>query len=177
MHRKAEDEIDAQLREQIPRLRRFALWLTRDTNQADDLVQTTLERALTHWRSRRDPGALRPWLFSIAYRKFVDLKRRDRRHARALETLLNEPTLLAPSAEREATAQATLDALQQLPDEQRLLLLWVSVEGMKYREVAALLDVPIGTVMSRLSRARSSLRRLAEGSMTPASPHLLRLLK
>lgn len=170
-----EHDIDDQLRELLPRLRRFARWLTRDASSADDLVQSTLERALSRWDSRRDETALRPWVFAIAYRQFLDGKRRARRYASVLELFRSGPEAEQPSVEREVIAQSTVQALECLPDEQRHLLLWVSVEGLSYREVANLLEVPIGTVMSRLSRARAALRRLGDGevSKTPA----LRLLK
>jgi RNA polymerase sigma-70 factor (ECF subfamily) len=79
-----------------------------------------------------------------------------------------------PSAEREVVARSTLEAMQGLTVEQRSLLRWVSVEGLSYQEVADILQIPIGTVMSRLSRARDALRRLSDGE-TPAPP--LRLLK
>ncbi len=167
--------IDDQLRELLPRLRRFAQWLTRDASSADDLVQSTLERALARWDTRRDDTALRPWLFAIAYRQFLDGKRRARRYARMLELFRGEDAAEQPSVEREVIAQSVVQALERLPDEQRRLLLWVSVEGLSYREVANLLDVPIGTVMSRLSRARAALHRLSDGeqSKTP----VLRSLK
>lgn len=170
-------DIDEQLRELLPRLRRFSHWLTRDAASADDLVQSTLERALSRWDSRRDDDALRPWLFSIAYRLFLDGKRRTRRYAGVLDLLRGGGVEEAaqPSVEREVVAQSALQALDRLPAGQRELLLWVSVEGLSYREVATLLDVPIGTVMSRLSRARLALRRLGDGE-APATP-ALRLLK
>jgi RNA polymerase sigma-70 factor (ECF subfamily) len=165
---------DDQLRELLPRLRRFARWLTRDANGADDLVQATLERALIRWGSRRDDTALRAWLFSIAYRQFIDDKRRARRHALMLELLGRSAPCEQPSVEREVVAQSVVQALERLPAEQRHLLLWVSVEGLSYREVANLLDVPIGTVMSRLSRARTALRRLGDGEVPKTTA--LRLL-
>lgn len=173
----ADHDIDEQLRELLPRLRRFARWLTRDASSADDLVQSTLEKALSRWGSLRDDSALRAWLFSIAYRHFLDGKRRSKRYAAMLELLHGgvdtEPT--QPSVEREVVAQSVVQALNQLPAEQRHLLLWISVEGLSYREVATLLDVPIGTVMSRLSRARKALRQLSEGET--ATPLNLRLIK
>jgi RNA polymerase sigma-70 factor (ECF subfamily) len=178
--------IDQALRELLPRLRRFALWLTRDASTADDLVQSTIERALSRWSSRHDDDALRPWLFAILYRQFLDGKRRAKRYGAMLDHLraghrgADTPDHSAasdaafPSAEREVMAQAVLQSLMRLPTEQRALLLWVSVEGLSYREVAAMLDVPIGTVMSRLSRARQALRRASDGE-APAAP--LRLVK
>lgn len=166
---------DDQLRELLPRLRRFARWLTHDANGADDLVQATLERALSRWGSRRDDAALRAWLFSIAYRQFIDDKRRARRHALMLDLLGRSAPTEQPSVEREVAAQSVVQALEQLPDEQRHLLLWVSVEGLSYREVSDMLGVPIGTVMSRLSRARAALRRLGDGEVPKTTA--LRLLK
>lgn len=170
-----EHDIDDQLRELLPRLRRFAHWLTRDASNADDLVQSTLERALSRWHSRRDETALRPWLFAIAYRQFLDGKRRAWRYASMLELFRGGQEAEQPSLEREVIAQSVVQSLERLPEEQRHLLLWISVEGLSYREVADLLEVPIGTVMSRLSRARAALRRLGDGEIakTPA----LRLLK
>jgi RNA polymerase sigma-70 factor (ECF subfamily) len=166
--------LDDQLRELLPRLRRFAFRLTRSTSSADDLVQTTLERALSHWGTRRNEEALQPWLFAILYRQFVDAHRRSRRQASILDRFSLGQRVEQPSAEREVVAQSMLEALERLPPEQRSLLLWVSVEGLAYQEVADILEVPVGTVMSRLSRARQALRRLCEGeTKTPT----LRLLK
>ncbi|QWT21752.1 sigma-70 family RNA polymerase sigma factor [Bacillus sp. NP157] len=166
--------IDDALRTMLPRLRRFALWLARDAHAADDLVQSTMERALSKWLTRRDDESLRAWLFSILYRLFLDQKRRTSRYARLLGMLARDDEPTWPSAERVAEAQSTLAAFASLPIEQRSLLLWVTVEGLSYQEVAGILDVPIGTVMSRLSRARRALRALGDGSIeSPA----LRLLK
>ena len=167
-------ELDAALCEQLPALRRFARWLARDPHAADDLVQAALERAIVGWSGRRDDQALRPWLFSIVYRQFLDGQRRARRYAGLLSRLGIGAADSQPSVEREQLARSTLDAMAQLPVEQRSLLLWISVEGLSYREVAEILEVPIGTVMSRLSRARQALRRLSEGEIL-APP--LRLLK
>lgn len=167
------NDIDASLREQLPALRRYARWLARDPHAADDLVQAALERAITRWDSRRDEEALRPWLFAIIYRRFLDGCRRAKRDA-GLLAALSTSTETQPSVEREHLARSTLDALERLPVEQRSLLILVSVEGLSYRDVAEMLEVPIGTVMSRLSRARRALRRLSEGE-TPAPA--LRLLK
>lgn len=170
-----DQDIDEQLRELLPQLRRFAYWLTGDAASADDLVQSTLERALSRWSSRRSETALRAWLFSIAYRRFLDDRRRARRYARMLRLFRRGPQAAQPSLEREVIAQSALQDLNRLPDAQRHLLLWVSVEGLSYQEVADLLEVPIGTVMSRLSRARSALRRLSDGEAD--STPVLRVLK
>ena len=166
-------ELDEQLRELIPRLRRFAVSLTRNASSADDLVQSTLERAIISWADKRVEGDLRAWLFSILYRQFLDAHRRTRRYARMLEFFTGRDDA-QPSVERTVIAQSTLQAFDQLNTEQRALLLWVSVEGLSYKEVAEILEVPIGTVMSRLSRARQALRQLSDGEI--ASPSL-RILK
>ena len=166
------NNLDEQLRDLIPRLRRFAVSLTRNGSSADDLVQSCLERALSSWGSKHPEGDLRAWLFAILYRQFLDAHRRSRRYARMLEffTGRDEPQ---PSLERTVIAQNTLEAFDRLPTEQRALLLWVAVEGLSYKEVAEILGVPTGTVMSRLSRARQALRLLSDGEIS--SPSLRRL--
>lgn len=166
------NNLDEQLRDLIPRLRRFAVSLTRNGSSADDLVQSCLERALSSWGSKHPEGDLRAWLFAILYRQFLDAHRRSRRYARMLEffTGRDEPQ---PSLERTVIAQTTLQAFDRLPTDQRALLLWVSVEGLSYKEVAEILGVPTGTVMSRLSRARQALRQLSDGEIS--SPSLRRL--
>lgn len=156
---------DEQLRELMPSLRRFALSLTRHASNADDLVQNCLERALGSVASKRPDGDLRAWLFTILYRQFVDNHRRTRRYAQMLEFFTGRDDA-QPSTERTVIAQTTLQAFDQLSTEQRALLLWISVEGLSYQQVADILEVPIGTVMSRLSRARQALRALSEGEIT-----------
>lgn len=165
--------LDEQLRSLIPRLRRFAWCLTRESSSADDLVQASLERALNSWAGKRAEGDLRAWLFSILYRQFVDGHRKARRYARMLELLTGREER-PPSLERTMLARSTLEAFEHLDNEQRALLYWVSVEGLSYKEIAAALDVPIGTVMSRISRARDALRVLSDGE--PQQP-ALRILK
>ncbi|MEB0079551.1 sigma-70 family RNA polymerase sigma factor [Pseudomonas sp. CCI3.2] len=169
------NEFDDQLRELLPRMRRFAVWLTRDSSSADDLVQSSLEKALSRWADKRPEGDLRAWLFSILYRQFLDAHRRSRRYSRMLELFTGgRDDHYEPSVERTVVAQSTLEAFGLLNTEQRALLLWVSVEGLSYKEVAEILDVPVGTVMSRLSRARQALRQLSDGEITLPS---LRILK
>ena len=139
--------------------------LTGRAGGTDDLVQACLERALASVASKRPEGDLRAWLFTILYRQFVDNHRRARRYTRMLEFFTGRDDT-QPSTERTVIAQSTLQAFDQLSTEQRALLLWVSVEGLSYQQVADMLDVPIGTVMSRLSRARQALRLLSEGEIT-----------
>ncbi|SPO66308.1 sigma-70 family RNA polymerase sigma factor [Pseudomonas sp. JV241A] len=163
---------DEQLRQMLQRLRRFALWLTREASSADDLVQATLERALSRRAQQREDASLRAWLFSILHRQFIDGKRRERRQARWL-AWFGRGEEAGSNTEDIVVAQSGLAAFAQLPTEQRALLLLVSVEGLSYKEAAQALDVPIGTIMSRLSRARAAMRELAEGNTPP--PALRRL--
>ncbi|NER62506.1 sigma-70 family RNA polymerase sigma factor [Pseudomonas sp. MAFF212428] len=163
---------DAQLRDMLQRLRRFALWLTRDASSADDLVQATVERALSRRAQQAGDDSLRAWLFAILYRLFIDTKRRERRHARWL-AWFGRDEATGSDTEAIVLAESGLAAFARLPAEQRALLLLISVEGLSYKEAAQALDVPIGTVMSRLSRARAALRELAEGNTPP--PALRRL--
>ncbi|WP_313738847.1 sigma-70 family RNA polymerase sigma factor [Pseudomonas sp.] len=165
-----------QWRDLLLRLRRFAMGLTRHAASADDLVQATVERALSRRGQQRDPEQLRAWLFTIEYRLFLDGKRRERLHTRWLAWFgRSEAEHDGPADEPQASvlAQADLRAFARLPSEQRALLLLVSVEGLSYKEAAQALDIPIGTVMSRLSRARAALRDLTED--TPRPPALRRL--
>lgn len=158
----ADELSDAVVRQLLPRLRRFALHLTRDPVSSDDLVQSALERALTRWPSRRPQGNVRAWLFTILYRQFLDSQRRSRRYARLLDWFTGSEAAV-PSAERTAIARASLDFFERLPEAQRTLLWLICVEGLSYKVVADMFDVPLGTVMSRLSRARRALRDLHEG--------------
>ncbi len=168
------NDFDEQLRPLLPRLRRFALSLTRDPSSADDLVQTCLEKALSRRADKHAEGELRAWLFQILYRQFVDNHRRARRYGRLLEFFTGRDEDYQPSVERTVMAQSALQGFDRLSDEQRALLHAVAVEGLSYNEAATVLQVPIGTVMSRLSRARQALRLLNEGEIhRPA----LRILK
>ncbi len=169
-----DDFTDQRLRELLPPLRRFAYWLTREEASADDLVQMCLERALQKRATRRTDGELRAWLFAILYRQFLDQRRRAKRYARLLAWFSDAEPVLAPSPEQAALAQSTLDGFARLPTEQRALLLLVGVEGLSYREASEALDIPLGTVMSRLSRARQALREQTEGQTAQPA---LRVLK
>ncbi|WP_313431084.1 sigma-70 family RNA polymerase sigma factor, partial [Pseudomonas sp.] len=140
---------EQQWRELLQRLRRFALWLTREPGSADDLVQATIERALSRRDQQREAEALRAWLFTILYRLFLDAKRRERLHARWLSWFGRsavEHEALGDNTENIVLAQADLQAFAQLSTEQRALLLLVSIEGLSYKEAAAALEIPIGTV-------------------------------
>jgi len=165
-----EDEI----REMLPHLQRFSLWLTRNPHSAEDLVQSCLEKALTGKKTLDNQQSLRPWLFSILYRQFIDGERRKRRFQRILSLFTGEENNVAASAEELLIHDDMLLIFSQLPVEQRALLMLISVEGLSYKEAAQALDIPLGTVMSRLSRARKQLQQWDEGA---PSPNALRRLK
>jgi len=146
----------------IPALRRYAFALLRDRDRADDLVQDTLERALSRWLLRRPDGDVRAWLFTILRNLHVSAWRRDRRHG--AEVAVDETTMPAVAARQDTALEVrdVLAALDQLPEEQKSLLLLVGVEDFSYDDAARILGMPIGTVMSRLSRARQRLRSIME---------------
>lgn len=153
----------------VPALRRFAWSLTRNTDEADDLVQDCLEHALGAWHRRHADGNLRTWLFAILYNLHVSDRRRRARRTRLLDEVARTGTEAGPAGGADATVQCAqvLEHLATLPEEQRDVLLLVGVEGLGYEEAAKVLGVPVGTVMSRLSRGRERLRRLTEGRAAP----------
>jgi RNA polymerase sigma factor (sigma-70 family) len=150
---------------QIPGLRRFARVLLRgDREAADDLVQDTLERALSRWHLRRADGNLRGWLYAILYNRFLTDQHRSRR--RGLHDALKEDTELPGIDGGQDSAlehRDLLRAFSALPEEQRWVLLLIGIDDLSYDEAARVLGVPIGTVMSRLFRARERLRRYMFG--------------
>ena len=146
----------------IPALRRYAYALLRNHAAADDLVQDTLERALSHWTSRRPDGELRAWLFSILRNLHIDAYRQARRRGAEVEIDEDDHRETATRQETALEARDVLAALDQLPEEQKSLLLLIGVEDFSYEEAARVVGVPIGTVMSRLSRARQRLRSIVE---------------
>jgi RNA polymerase sigma-70 factor (ECF subfamily) len=148
------------LEPQIPRLRRYARALTRDTQRADDLVQDTLVRALMK-QDRWEAGTnLRAWLFTLMHNQYVNNVRRANREAGAIDIDDVSSSLVAttdPTASRQLYELER--ALGQLAAEQREVILLVGLEGFSYEDAAKILAVPVGTVRSRLSRGRESLRR------------------
>lgn len=163
----------------IPALRRYARGLLRDRAAADDLVQDCLERAVGQWRRRRDGGDPRTWLFAILHNLAMTRFRRAARHAPHIAIDDADERMVALPAPQEdgLRYRELLQALSRLPDEQRAALLLVTTEDLSYAQAAAVLGVPIGTVMSRLSRARERLLRELSGEAPPnvAAPHLRRV--
>ncbi len=148
--------------ELIPRLRRYARALVSDRARADDLVQDTLERAWNKFHLWRPGSDLRAWLFTVMHNVHVNQVRASRDHA----VLDDEGPEMAVAAVQGASLEIRdLErALAVLSPEQREVLLLIALEDMSYAEVASMLDIPIGTVMSRLSRAREKLRALMHGT-------------
>lgn len=156
----------------IPALRRFASGLLRNGERADDLVQDCLERAVRGWGTRRDDGNVKSWLFTILHNCFLNDRRRDGR--RGISASLDEaPEASTPPDQDERIGLLdVLHALEALPDDQRAVLLLVGVEEMSYEDAARSLGVPVGTVMSRLSRGRERLRRVMAGERANERPVL-----
>jgi len=144
--------------EHIPRLRRYARALVRDPARADDLVQDTLERALVKLDLWQPGSNLRAWLFTLMHNLFVNQARSRREADSALDEALDIPV---SGGQMEAlTARDIQAALARLPEAQREVLLLVGLEQFAYEEAARVLGVPVGTVMSRLARARERMRQL-----------------
>ncbi len=152
-----------QLSSQVRSLRRYALALVRNRDDADDLVQETLTRAIAGAGTFRPNADLRAWLFGILHNLHVSGRRRDQVRARAaaaIETLAL--TSIPASQPGHVELRRTMDAFARLSEEQRQALTLVAVEGMSYQEAAGALGIPIGTLMSRLARGREALRREME---------------
>ncbi|MGA3002898.1 MAG: sigma-70 family RNA polymerase sigma factor [Acetobacteraceae bacterium] len=154
----------------IPALRRYARGLVRDRSTADDLVQDCLELAVSRWHQRRVDGNPRAWVFAIFHNLFrTRLRRMARRPLHfAIEDTDESALSVDASQDQQVHYREVLAALAKLPEEHRSVLLLVTVEDLSYAETAKVLDVPIGTVMSRLSRARD---RLSDIMGVEARPH------
>ena len=153
----------------IPRLRRYARALTGERARADDLVQDTLERALIKLHLWQTGSDMRAWLFTLMHNVFINQLRTQA--GRLTVALDDEAAQVAvrPTQSDGLEVRDLQAALLRLPEEQREVLLLVGLEQMTYEETAGVLAIPIGTVMSRLSRARERLRGLLAGSTTPAA--------
>ena len=159
---------DGLIEQHIPRLRRYARALTGDRAAADDLVQDTLERALSRFHLWRQGSDLRAWLFTIMHNLYVNQIRSRIRHQ---HEALDEPATDALQYREPDWSELRDigDALARLPVEQRTVVLLVGLEQFTYEEAARVLEVPIGTVMSRLSRARERMRVLLGGDFRAAA--------
>jgi RNA polymerase sigma-70 factor (ECF subfamily) len=159
----------------IPALRRYAATLLRDRQEVDDLVHDCLVRALDRLHTRRDDGELRAWLFTIMHNLFISRMRRVklRGTAEPLDTADEAVLGQRPGQDDHMRHRDLMRGLDELPEDQRSVLLLVAVEDLSYAEAARVMGVPVGTVMSRLSRAREKLRR----SMGEEAPTALRRVK
>lgn len=158
-------EFRRELVELLPRLRRFASVLTRSHDDAEDVVQAAVERALRHAGSWQQGSRLDSWLYRIMQNLWRDELRAHRRRAEPLESHAD----IAGADGRDVTirhiqSNEARQALEELPEEQRVVIALVVLEGMSYQQTADILEVPVGTVMSRLARARARLAAsLGEG--------------
>lgn len=175
---------DRDLAAELLAARRYALVLTRDADQAEDLVQEALARAIAAARTWRPGGDLRRWLLTIVHNTHATRRRRRRLEAAASERqgwAATEP-VPAPQPERVHLTQ-TIAALTALPEEQREALVLIAFEGMSYKDAAAILGIPIGTLMSRLARGREALRaatgrgRASDGTIPAARRPSLRIVE
>ncbi|KAA0683567.1 sigma-70 family RNA polymerase sigma factor [Roseomonas genomospecies 6] len=154
---------------QVPRLRRYAAALAGNLSDADDLVQDCIEKALVHRHTLRDGARLGGWLLSILHNLHVSgLRWRRRRGPEVpVEDLADDLVLSAAPSDR-AEVRDFVRAFNRLSEEHRAVLLLTGMEGLSYREAAEVLGVPVGTVMSRLARAREKLRVLLDGGTEQA---------
>ena len=166
----------AELQTLLPDLSRFARALTRNEDDAHDLVQDCVERALGRWHLKRSDGNLKAWLFTILSTEFINGRRRFARRgpAQSIDELPIEPGI-AEDQEQNLYVRDVMDGIDRLPPDHRAVILLVGVEDMSYEDAARTLGVPIGTVMSRLSRARERLRLLLDAE--PQPPARLRSVK
>jgi RNA polymerase sigma-70 factor (ECF subfamily) len=169
------EDVRARMIEFLPRLRRFAFALTRNMDAADDLVQDTCERALARL-DQWEPGTkLESWMYRIAQNLWLDRKRSEKVRGHTLD--IDEAVGVEGEDGRTVTeSRLTLAAvgkgMEQLPADQQVLIAMVCIEGLSYKDAAAILNVPIGTVMSRLSRARQALYQHLAADSGTANPHI-----
>ncbi|HEX3576664.1 MAG TPA: sigma-70 family RNA polymerase sigma factor [Rhodopila sp.] len=144
----------------VPALRRYAGALLRDRQEIDDLVHDCLVRALDRLHTRRDDAEMRPWLFTIMHNLYVSRIRQKRTvgQPESLDDVAESALAVDAVQDQRVRMKDVIRAVEQLPEDLRSVLLLVTVEELSYANVARVLDIPIGTVMSRLSRARERLR-------------------
>ncbi len=155
------------LRAVIPRLRRFGHALTGSPEDGDDLVQEALEKALAREDQFRPGTRLDSWIYKIMQNAWIDHKRTESRRRRVMEPMNEETFSVSEDGRTSFDARITLrqvrEMMARLHDDERLVLSLVSIDGLTYRQAADILEIPIGTVMSRLARARNKLIALLDG--------------
>jgi RNA polymerase sigma-70 factor (ECF subfamily) len=153
-------DLSAELVTLLPRLRRFARALTRNPHDADDLVQVALERALARAHQLRPDAALAAWVFGILRHAWIDELRARARRERVFAPEESGQNVGDAGQDAQAESLSVQDALERLPQDQRLAVALVLIEGLSYKEAAHVMDVPIGTLTSRLARAREALQAM-----------------
>ena len=153
-------DLSAELVTLLPRLRRFARALTRDPHDADDLVQVALERALARAHQLRPDAALAAWVFGILRHAWIDELRARARSERVFAPEESGQNVGDAGQGAQAERLSVQDAMARLPQDQRLAVALVLIEGLSYKEAAHAMDVPIGTLTSRLARAREALQAM-----------------
>jgi RNA polymerase sigma-70 factor (ECF subfamily) len=157
-----DDDLRRQLLELLPRLRRFARALARNMHDADDLVQVALERALTRSAQLHTGAPLAPWMFGIVRNAWTDELRSRGRRARLFAPAEAGEQAVDASAGPHTEVLAVQEALARLPAEQRSAVALVLIEGLSYKEAAYIMDVPVGTLTSRLARGREALQAMLD---------------
>ena len=153
-------DLSAELVTLLPRLRRFARALTRNPHDADDLVQVALERALARAHQLRPDAALAAWVFGILRHAWIDELRARARSERVFAPEESGQNVGDAGQGAQAERLSVQDAMAHLPQDQRLAVALVLIEGLSYKEAAHAMDVPIGTLTSRLARAREALQAM-----------------
>jgi RNA polymerase sigma-70 factor (ECF subfamily) len=157
-----QENVHEQLVALVPRLRRFARNLVRNHDDADDVVQIALERALKNWSQWRTDARLDGWLFKIVRNAWIDEVRSRKRRNQVFVAEEAGEEVGNDVMERTSDAMSVQSAMARLPEDQRTAVSLVLVEGLPYKEAADVLDIPIGTLTSRLARARAALQTLLE---------------
>ena len=170
------NEMLLQVEPLIPALRRYARALVGNAAAADDLVQDCLERAVSRWHQRRNADA-RAWLFAILHNLAISRFRRSSTRVRHIAIEEANASEFGQDAvqEQKLMLENVLNKLAKLPEDQRAVLLLVAVEDLSYADAAKVLNIPIGSVMSRLFRARERLRQEIEGTVHDASDNVVQL--
>jgi RNA polymerase sigma-70 factor (ECF subfamily) len=160
------ENVRERLAELLPRLRRFARNLTRNPHDADDVVQIALERALANLDQWRADARLDSWMFKIVRNAWIDELRSRGRQRKIFVGAEAGESVGEALIERATDLMAVQSAMARLPEEQRLAVSLVLVEGLPYKEAAQVLDIPIGTLTSRLARGREALQAMLEPGAT-----------
>lgn len=159
-------------------LRRYALVLTRDADRAEDLVQEALVRAIAGAATWRAEQGLRPWLLSIVHNTHVSRRRRALVEAAGARELAAAAVPAAPATQQDRVELGqTMKALLSLPEDQREAIVLVAIDGLSYKDAAEILGLPLGTLMSRLARAREALRRAVAGGTETGERPALRVVR